>query len=111
MFRIVCLCARASLNCGFSLGRRSRLPASVDGFSMTFKVTSPSGDAAKNPDKFLPTSQVCFFKLTLPKYTSEAVLREKLLYAISNALTMQLDFRMDSGDGFEDLEAAAAGRK
>jgi hypothetical protein len=43
---------------------RSRLPASVDGFSMNFKITSPSGDAAKNPDKYLPTSQVCFFKMT-----------------------------------------------
>jgi hypothetical protein len=41
----------------------------------------------------------------LPKYTSEAILREKLLYAITNALTMQLDFRMDTGEGFDDLEA------
>ena len=44
----------------------------------------------------------------LPKYTSEEVLRKQLLYAITNALTMQLDFRMDTGDGFEDLDAAVA---
>jgi len=83
---------------------RSRLPSSVDGFSMNFKITSPSGEAARSPDKFLPTSQVCFFKMILPKYSSEAVLKEKLIYAIHNALTMQLDFRMDTGEGFEDLE-------
>lgn len=40
----------------------------------------------------------------LPKYTSEEILREKLTYAINHATTMQLDFKMDTGDGFEDLE-------
>lgn len=44
-------------------------------------------------------------RCSLPKYSSEALLRDKLVYAINNALTMQLDFRMDTGEGFEDLEA------
>jgi hypothetical protein len=40
---------------------------------------------------------------SLPKYTDKAILRDKLLYAITQAGTMDADFRMRSGEGFEDL--------
>jgi len=42
-------------------------------------------DVAK-PDDMLPTSATCFNVLRIPAYSSEKVLKEKLLYAIySNA--------------------------
>ena len=40
---------------------------------------------------------------SLPKYTEKAILRDKLLYAIHHAATMQADFRMRDGEGFEDV--------
>ena len=45
-----------------------------------------------------------FFPLcSLPKYTDKTILRDKLLYAIRHAATMQADFRMRDGEGFEDV--------
>ena len=45
----------------------------------------------KDADKYLPTSSTCFFQLNLPAYSSVGVLREKLLFAMQSALTMELD--------------------
>ena len=39
----------------------------------------------------------------MPKYSDKEVLRTKLMYAIANADTMQADFRMRTGEGFEDV--------
>ena len=42
------------------------------------------GGHAVDPDT-LPTSHTCFNQLVLPSYASDAVLREKLLFAVENA--------------------------
>ena len=34
------------------------------------------------PNMYLPESYTCFFMLKMPRYTSKAILREKLKYAI-----------------------------
>jgi hypothetical protein len=47
-----------------------------------------------SPDKFLPTSHTCFFSLDLPSYSSEEVLRQRLLYAITNCVDMDADFNV-----------------
>lgn len=44
-------------------------------------------------DSRLPTAHACFFSLHLPRYSSEAVLRERLLYAIENCTVLDADFR------------------
>jgi len=43
------------------------------------------------PDRVLPRADTCFFNLELPAYSSPAVMRSKLLYAINTAVTMDAD--------------------
>jgi len=44
-----------------------------------------------NPDKALPRSDTCFANLELPAYSTEEIMRQRLLYAISTAVTMDAD--------------------
>jgi hypothetical protein len=64
---------------------RSRLPRAAQ-FSEPFKlhVVSTWGDER------LPKADTCFFTLHLPLYSSMTVMRERLLYAISNCTDMDL---------------------
>ncbi|GLD53225.1 probable E3 ubiquitin-protein ligase HERC1 [Lates japonicus] len=39
----------------------------------------------------LPTSQTCFFQLRLPPYSSQAVMAERLRYAINNCRSIDMD--------------------
>jgi len=71
---------------------RSSLPASADDFPMSFKIVQPKPEARADPDSHLPSSQVCFFTLGLPFYSSQEVCSRKLLYAVDNATTMDDDF-------------------
>ena len=44
-------------------------------------------------DRRLPTAHTCFFSLHLPRYSSDAVLRRNLLYAIENCTETDGDYR------------------
>ncbi|RLN93241.1 hypothetical protein BBJ28_00005902 [Nothophytophthora sp. Chile5] len=64
---------------------RSRLPANADEFPQRFKLQSFGQQrAGRSVDDYMPVAHTCFFSVEMPAYTSEAVLREKLLYAIYN---------------------------
>ncbi|KAL3666670.1 hypothetical protein V7S43_008299 [Phytophthora oleae] len=64
---------------------RSRLPASADEFPQRFKLQSFNQQrAGRSVDAYMPVAHTCFFSIEIPAYSSEAVLREKLLYAIYN---------------------------
>jgi hypothetical protein len=80
-----------SLFVNFCSGR-SRLPASASDFPMPFKITTPPPSSHDNPDRFLPVARTCFFTLSLPKYSSVDVCREKLQYAIRHTEVMDADF-------------------
>jgi hypothetical protein len=41
----------------------------------------------------LPEAHTCGFQLDLPEYSSERVLRTKLLYAITNCQDIDLEWR------------------
>jgi hypothetical protein len=41
-------------------------------------------ESVKEPDKHLPHAHTCFFSIQLPPYSSPAVLRERLVYAMWN---------------------------
>lgn len=43
------------------------------------------------PYDSLPTSQTCFFQLRLPPYSSQAVMAERLRYAINNCRSIDMD--------------------
>jgi hypothetical protein len=53
---------------------RKRLPSSAADFPMTFKLTMPPPKSADHPDSYLPIAQTCFFSLSLPRYSSTAVI-------------------------------------
>ena len=63
---------------GFVWGR-SRLPVNCETPFVIDSSSSGDGDAQ------LPTSHTCMFQLHLPRYSSAAVLKERLLTAIQNA--------------------------
>ncbi|KAG2824310.1 hypothetical protein PC118_g9819 [Phytophthora cactorum] len=64
---------------------RSRLPASADEFPQRFKLQSFNMQrAGRSVDAYMPVAHTCFFSIEIPAYSSESVLREKLLYAIYN---------------------------
>ncbi|KAG2528974.1 hypothetical protein JM18_001889 [Phytophthora kernoviae] len=64
---------------------RSRLPSSADEFPQRFKLQSFNQQrAGRSVDAYMPVAHTCFFSIEIPTYTSEEVLREKLLYAIYN---------------------------
>ncbi|KAA8579334.1 hypothetical protein FQN60_010674, partial [Etheostoma spectabile] len=62
---------------------RSRLPANTADISQRFQIMKPYDS--------LPTSQTCFFQLRLPPYSSQAVMAERLRYAINNCRSIDMD--------------------
>ena len=76
---------------------KRRLPSSAAGFMMPFHITKPTSAMKANPDKFLPHAQTCFFELSIPKYSSVQICRQKLLYAVENCTTME-DYSSGSTD-------------
>jgi hypothetical protein len=81
----------------------SRLPSSIKDYPMKFKITPPSYKSEEAPDRFLPTAQTCFFSLSLPRYSSPEVCRERLVYASTHTDLMDADFLMKEGDGWENI--------
>jgi hypothetical protein len=65
---------------------RSRLGTSEQ---YAISCTGTPGGAS---DRLLPTAATCFLKLTLPRYSSAAILKERLLLAISNCSAIDTDF-------------------
>ena len=76
---------------------RKRLPASASGFIMPFKILRPLPYMKEKPDDFLPHAKTCFFELSIPKYSSVQICRQKLLYAVENCTTME-DYSSGSTD-------------
>jgi len=70
---------------------RSKLPLDASGFTQKFKVNAHS---KPNPDSHLPEAHTCFFSLDLPAYTSVAILKDKLLFAVRNCLSIDADMEV-----------------
>ncbi|CEM13481.1 unnamed protein product [Vitrella brassicaformis CCMP3155] len=49
------------------------------------------GVAPRREDTMLPSSHTCFFQVDLPAYSSAAILRQKLLYAITEGIAIDAD--------------------
>jgi hypothetical protein len=58
---------------------RSRLPLKGRSWPQTFKIQKATGV----DDTHLPVTHTCFFSIELPAYSSEEIMREKLLAAIN----------------------------
>lgn len=103
---------------------RSRLPLGAAQFHQKFKIQSlalggsnggDGGSAASSSssssaamDAQLPKSHTCFFALQLPRYSTDAVCRKQLLYAVHNCVEMDGDFRLADTEmsGWTDVSAA-----
>eukprot|EP00466_Bigelowiella_natans_P021336 jgi/Bigna1/53538/estExt_Genewise1Plus.C_210001 len=70
---------------------QTRLPATDKEFEITHTRFMIKASSYRNPDRVLPRADTCFFNLELPAYSSEEIMREKLLYAINTATTMNAD--------------------
>ena len=77
---------------------RNRLPSRESDFEAPFKIQKDTLNEGKKADEALPSASTCFFSLTLPNYSSQDILREKLLFAITNVTTMETDFQTNSAE-------------
>merc|ERR1719362_1182539 len=72
---------------------RSRLPLKESDFNAPFKIhkdiNNPGGDSNSAA---LPSATTCFFTLSLPEYNDKETLKKKLLFAITNVTTMEMDY-------------------
>ena len=66
---------------------QERLPANDEEFErhhIRFMVKpSMNKFAQQSPDEALPKADTCFFNIELPNYSSQAILKQKLLIAIN----------------------------
>lgn len=70
---------------------RGRLPPHSSSLEFTLQLDANRGDS------HLPQSHTCFFTLDLPNYSSEAVLRAKLLYAVHNCKAIDTGVKTCAG--------------
>ena len=68
---------------------RSRLPATAAAWGdMRFTLHTRQ---VSSPDQQFPVAHTCFFSLELPAYTSFAACYEKVLFAITNCVDIDID--------------------
>ena len=84
---------------------RNRLPLRESDFESPFKIQKDTVNEGEKADQVLPSASTCFFSLTLPAYSSQAILRDKLLFAITNVTTMETDFQTNSAEIAEGYRA------
>ncbi|GFS15828.1 E3 ubiquitin-protein ligase HERC2, partial [Elysia marginata] len=104
--------AERSLFLRFVWGR-TRLPRTIADFRGRDFVLQVL-DKYNPPDNFLPESYTCFFLLKMPRYSSKAVLRQKLKYAVHFCKSIDTDDYARvalTGDALEEdtPEASEAG--
>ena len=66
-------------------------------YYFNFKVM----DKYQPPDSYLPEAYTCFFLLKLPRYSSKAVLKSKLTYAIHFCKSIDIDEYAHIGKPYE----------
>ena len=73
-----------ALFCRFAWGR-SRLPVGCRDVKLIVESMGVG-----SPDEHLPVAHTCFFQIDLPRYSSKAACKRKLLYAIYECADMDL---------------------
>ena len=62
-----------------------------------------------NPDNYLPVSHTCFFSVELPRYSSAAVMRSRLLYACAEGVAIDADHAERDAAAWAEEAAPARG--
>ncbi|KAG7396086.1 hypothetical protein PHYBOEH_002788 [Phytophthora boehmeriae] len=84
---------------------RSRLPQGSAQFHQKFKIQALASSGTDNTsagatttggwmDSQMPKSHTCFFALQLPRYSTDDICRDRVLYAVRNCVEMDGDFRL-----------------
>jgi len=90
---------------------QERLPADDAEFirSHTRLLLKPPIKRYPNPDLTLPRSDTCFFNLELPAYSSEKIMYNKLLYAITSDTSMNADEHVEDIHGTQQPASRSRG--
>lgn len=75
---------------------RSTLPPSPEEFTEKFCITPMILNQVNedlSEDQLLPHAHTCAFQIELPQYSSEKIMKEKLLYAITNCRDIDLEWQ------------------
>jgi len=67
---------------------RSRLPAVDEEFTTKFSINAFYHNSYY-ADQHLPKAHTCFFTIDLPNYSTKAIMKEKLIYAIENCRALE----------------------
>ena len=96
---LVSLCARASVCV--------RCTRSIGFHRATWEIHFAR--SCRHVNRYLPKAHTCFFSLSLPKYSSQEVLAEKLEYAMDNCIEMDADFRLAEHEmtGWDQADVSA----
>jgi hypothetical protein len=86
---------------------QSRLPTSFENVHFSVQRRTTHHD----PDKVLPTAGTCDFSISLPRYTSAAVMEERLLFAIRNCVAIDTDGSASDETDSDDVGAAAVAHR
>jgi HECT-domain (ubiquitin-transferase)/Concanavalin A-like lectin/glucanases superfamily/SPRY domain len=74
---------------------RKSLPSSRHAWTGPFVIKPASNYAARdNPDAYLMSAATCFFTLYLPRYSSADILYARLVQAIDNCASIDMDVRV-----------------
>lgn len=85
----------------FAWGQGTILPSSNPNFKpMTLSAITGVSD----PSNAFPKSATCFFKISIPLYTSEEDCRRQLLYAINNCVSIDTDGSVVTAQASDDDE-------
>lgn len=84
---------------------RNRLPLRGSDLDVPFKLQKDTSNTGERADQALPSASTCFFSLTLPEYSSQEILKRKLLFAIQNVTTMETDFQTNTAEISEGYRA------
>jgi len=89
---------------------RSRLPASSAEFERKFEIHAferhiVDGEVL-SPDRFLPQAHTCFFSVEMPDYSTEEVMKKRILYAITECVVIDTDYNpMEEYDDEDDYSS------
>ena len=75
---------------------QSRLPHNPADFTQKFEIL-PYHNSSPGA---LPISHTCFFSIELPRYRTEKQMRDRLLYAIQNCVSVDADHVVDQNDAW-----------
>jgi hypothetical protein len=71
--------------------KRAKFHVNDEEFTRSHTRLMIKSSGSSNPDSRFPKADTCFFNLELPAYSSKEVLKDRLMFAITNTNSMNAD--------------------